>query len=70
MVKKLALLKKIKSLDKKTYLFIVSAWSAISTYIPLHFHWSFETVVLIVTIGNLTIAYLGTESGNEPGPTT
>ena len=51
--------------SKATFLLIVTIWNALAVYIPIHFDFATETVILIVGIGNAVIVWLGTESGHS-----
>jgi hypothetical protein len=53
-----------KYIDKYTLMMITVIWNAIAIYIPIHFHWSSETIILIVTVGNAVIQWLSLETGN------
>lgn len=52
-------------ISKAEYVMLVTIWNAIAVFIPLHFHWSIETVVLIITVGNAIIAWVGTNTESE-----
>jgi len=50
-------------ISKALFVLIVTIWNAISIYIPLKFSWSVESILLVQTIGNAVIIWLGTETG-------
>lgn len=54
-----------KYIDKYTFMFISGIWNALAVFIPLHFQWSPESIVLILTIGNLVIQWLSMETQDE-----
>lgn len=58
----MALLKKY--ISRNTFLTLMGIWNASSVYVTVHFGLAVETVVFIVTVGNLVISWLGVESGN------
>ena len=56
-----------KGISKNSFVSIVLAWNAISTYVQVALQVSPELLILIATLGNVVIAWLGVESGNvEP----
>lgn len=56
-----------KYISKYEYMLISGIWTAMTVYIPSHFNWQADTITLLVTVGNLVIAYLavGTDSTKE-----
>jgi hypothetical protein len=51
-----------KYVDKYTFMLISGVWTAVSVYIPSHFAWQADSVALLVTVGNLVIAWLALET--------
>ena len=51
-------------IDKYTYMLISGIWTAVSVYIPSHFSWQADSIALLVTVGNLVIAYIALETNN------
>lgn len=58
----MALLKSF--ISKNTFLTITGIWNAVSSFVTIYYHLPSEVIVLIVTVGNLIIGWLGVESGN------
>jgi len=56
-------------ISKASFILIVTIWNAISLYIPLKFSWSVESIILLQTIGNAVIVWLGVETGHGTGQT-
>jgi len=54
-----------KRLSRAQYICAVSIWNGLSIYLPLHYQWSIPTIILIATIGNAIVAYLGTETDEK-----
>jgi hypothetical protein len=54
-----------KYVDKYTYMLISGIWNATAVYIPLHFSFAPETIIFIVTIGNLVIGWVALETQEE-----
>lgn len=44
---------------------ISGIWNATAVYIPLHFSFAPETIIFIVTIGNLVIGWVALETQEE-----
>ena len=54
-----------KYIDKYTFMLISGVWTSLSAYIPIHFHWAPETIVLLITIGNLVIQWIALETSQN-----
>lgn len=53
-------------IDKATYILIVGVWNALSLFVSNRIGGDPELTLLVVTIGNLVIGWIGLESGNSP----
>ena len=54
-----------KGMTKALYALIVGIWNSVSLYITQALQLEPTLMVLIVTIGNLVIVWIGTESGHS-----
>lgn len=54
-----------KYIDKYTLMLIIGIWNALTSFIPMHYHWSPESIALLITVGNLVIVWLALETNND-----